>query len=110
MELDRIAHDAARHELTRRVTALSARTTLARGPSTAELAAEIDRIRAIALASGMLPAASVAHALSSALARGERGPLVRGWLAILGDAACADRNDADACASFAGACSVRLAR
>ncbi len=110
MDVDRNTQDAARHELTRRVSTLSARAAFTPGPGTAELAAEIDGIRAIALASGMFPVASVAHALSSALARGERGPLVRGWLAILRDATCTDRQDADACASFAAACSVRLAR
>ena len=34
----------------------------------------------------MFPAVTVAHALESALARGERGPLIRGWLDILREA------------------------
>ncbi|MFM9827536.1 MAG: hypothetical protein ACKVOB_02170 [Sphingomonas sp.] len=110
MDTDLTAQSAARDDLMRRVTALSQRAAFSPGPSTADLAREIDQIRAIAQANGMYPAASVAHALESALARGERGPLVRGWLALLRDATCSDRHDADACASFAAACSVRLAR
>jgi len=42
------------------------------------------------------------------LGRGERGPLIDGWLAILRDAIGCERHDAAACETFAAACSVRL--
>ena len=73
-----------------------------------DLASEIEAIRRIAVANGMFPAASVAHALEMALGRGERGPLIDGWLAILRDAVGTDQTDAAACEAFAAACSVRL--
>ncbi|MGJ3628683.1 hypothetical protein AB5I41_20450 [Sphingomonas sp. MMS24-JH45] len=41
---------------------------------------EVDAIRAIARRHRMLPAVIVAQALERALARGEHGPLVHGWL------------------------------
>lgn len=110
MEQHSMPGAAARDDLTRRVAALSQQAAVGRGPGIAELIAEIDRIRAIAQANGLFSVASVARALESALARGERGPLVRGWLTILADAVYSERQDADACASFAAACSVRLAR
>ena len=50
------------------------------------MASDLDQVRRIARAAGMFPAVTVAHALESALARGERGPLIRGWLDILRDA------------------------
>ena len=76
--------------------------------STATLAAEVDAIRADALAHGLFPAVAVTHAIEAALARGERGALVLGWLAILRDAVSSDRHDGHACEAYAAACSVRL--
>ncbi len=93
-----------------RVTALAQRSGTPRGPSPDTMATDIDRIRQIAQHHGMLPVASVAHALESALARGERGPLIQGWLAILADAVDSAQQDDEACAIFSAACSVRLAR
>ena len=92
-------------ELALRIFAIGARTGRAT-PGT--LATEIDAIRRIAHANGLYPAVAVAHALEAALGRGECGPLIDGWLAILRDAVGCERHDADACETFAAACSVRL--
>ena len=73
------------------------------------LASELDQVRRIAQSNGMMPAVTVAHVLESALAAGERGALIHGWLAILGDAVGCDRFDPPACDAYAAACSVRLA-
>lgn len=75
----------------------------------AVLAAELDAIRTIAQRAGMLPAVSVAHVLDAALARGERGPLIHAWLDVLRDAVGCGRDDRQACDTYIGACSVRLA-
>ena len=72
------------------------------------LAAEVDAIRAAALAHGLFPAVAVTHAIEAALSRGERGALVTGWLHILRDAVSCDRHDGGACETYAAACSVRL--
>jgi hypothetical protein len=72
------------------------------------LAKEVDAIRAAALAHGLYPAVTVTHAIAAALARGERGALVLGWIAILRDAVACDRQDAHACETYAAACSIRL--
>lgn len=72
------------------------------------LAAEVDAIRAAALVHGLFPAVAVTHAIAAALARGERGALVTGWIAILRDAVACDRQDARACETYAAACSIRL--
>ncbi len=98
--------DVVRHELTRRIAALAVRAPYARVP---ELAAAVDEIRAIANAAGLRPAVTVTHFIAAALARGERGTTVYGWLHILADAVRVERRDAAACDSFAAACSVRLA-
>jgi hypothetical protein len=92
-------------ELAARIFAIGARTH--RDPA-GLIAGEIDAIRRIASANGLHPAAAVAHALESALGRGERGPLIDGWLVILRDAVGCERHDAAACETFAAACSVRL--
>ncbi|MFA5963718.1 MAG: hypothetical protein WC804_06840 [Sphingomonas sp.] len=92
-------------ELTARVFAIGART---QRDTAGSIAMEIDAIRRIARANGLYPAAAVAQALESALGRGERGPLIDGWLAILRDAVGCERHDAAACETFAAACSVRL--
>lgn len=76
--------------------------------SVAALAGEIDAIRSVALAQGRLPAVAVTHTIAAALARGERGPMVLGWIAVLHDAVLCERQDADAHAAYAAACSVRL--
>ncbi|MFA5969642.1 MAG: hypothetical protein WC816_10425 [Sphingomonas sp.] len=73
------------------------------------LAQQVETIRRLALANRMYPAASVAHALEMAIGRGERGPLIDGWLAILVDAIGCDRNDTAACDTYAAACTVRYA-
>lgn len=74
-----------------------------------DLARELDQVRKLAQANGIFPAVTVAHALDSALARGETGALVHGWLAILKDAVGTDRTDRAACDTYAAACSVRFA-
>lgn len=98
--------DAVRADLAARIAAIDLR---ARHVRACELAPDIDAIRVIAHRSGMNPAVTVAHFLDSALARGERGALVHGWLAILADAVGCERQDVAACDAYAAACSVRLA-
>ncbi|WP_374137253.1 MULTISPECIES: hypothetical protein [unclassified Sphingomonas] len=89
-------------ELHRRATMLEVR------PGVASLAAEIDMIRRVAAQNGMLPVASVAQILESALARGEQGPLITGWIALLREAIGSERQDQFARESYVAACSVRL--
>lgn len=72
-----------------------------------QLASDLNQVRRIALAAGLLPAVTVTHALESALARGERGPLINGWLDILREAIGCEHADAATCDAFAAACSVR---
>lgn len=97
---------AVRADLTARIAAIDVRAPYARP---CELAPDIDAIRIIAHRSGLNPAVTVAHFVDYALARGERGALVHGWLAMLSDAVGCERQDVAACDSFAAACSVRLA-
>ena len=73
-----------------------------------DLAEDLDAIRRIAQANGMQPAVSVAHVLDAALARGERGALIHGWLDILRDAIGCERVDGATCDAYVAACSVRL--
>ena len=73
-----------------------------------DIAIEIGQIRQIAKRHGLHPAVAVSHALESALARGECGALIQGWLSILGDAIGSERRDPAACETFTAACSVRL--
>lgn len=94
-----------REELAARIGMLDARIGLKRP---GDLAREIDAIRDLAHRHGMRPAVTVAQALEMALARGERGPLIHGWLAILRDAIGSERHDEAACDTFRAACSVRL--
>ncbi len=89
-------------ELFRRVGLLGTRSGI---PA---LVAEIDMIRRIALQNGMLPVGSVAHALESALARGDTGPLITSWISLLREAVGSERQDRLASDSFLAACSVRL--
>ncbi len=74
-----------------------------------ELAHELEAIRRIAARHGIGPAITVVHALDSALSRGERGPLVHDWLAILRDAVDGRSTQPQACETYAAACAVRLA-
>jgi hypothetical protein len=93
------------NELRMRIGLIDARVT--RGVPSA-LAHEIDAVRSIALRNGMRAAVAVAQALEMALARGERGPLITGWLDLLHDAVGSERHDEAACDTFRAACSVRL--
>lgn len=94
--------DGVRADLALRIAALDAAAR-----TTRQWANDLDQVRRIALAAGMLPAVTVAHALESALARGERGPLIRGWLAILRDAVGCEASDPATCDTYAAACLVR---
>ncbi|MGL4314817.1 MAG: hypothetical protein ACRCSO_12605 [Sphingomonas sp.] len=98
--------EQARDDLAQRLVLLGARAGQA--PRDA-LAAEIEVIRRTALAHGILPAVGVAHALEMALGRGERGPLIEGWMALLRDAVLCGRSDEATCDAYVAACSVRLA-
>jgi len=73
-----------------------------------EIAIEIGAIRQIAHRHGLHPAVAVSQALESALARGERGTLIQGWLSILGEAIGCDRQDRAACEIFVAVGSVRF--
>ena len=95
-----------RAELTARIAAIDGRAPYV---PARELAGEIDRIRLLAHRHGLNPAVTVAHFLDWALARGEQGVLLHGWLAMLSDAVASERQDVSACDAFAAACSVRLA-
>ncbi|WP_169542565.1 hypothetical protein [Sphingomonas baiyangensis] len=75
----------------------------------AALIAALDQLRRHAVRHGRLPAVTVIHAIDAAVARGERGPIVHDWLAILADAACCPTADRGMHETFAAACSVRLA-
>jgi hypothetical protein len=98
--------DLVRADLAARIAMLDGRAVHARP---ADLASDIDAIRVIAHRAGLNPAVTVAHFLDSALARGECGVLLHGWLAVLADAVRSERQDLSACEVFAAACSVRLA-
>lgn len=104
MDADRTGIDQIRSDLGDRLAAIGAGT---RSATTAALVDDLDQVRRIAQANGMYPAVIVAHALEAALARGERGPVVLGWLDILSDAIGCGRYDARACETYAAACSVR---
>ena len=75
-----------------------------------ELACELQSLRRVAVRDGLQPAVTVIHALDAALARGERGTLVRDGLAILRDAVDCGRSDPQTCDTYAAVCSVRLVR
>ncbi|WNO54251.1 hypothetical protein [Stakelama saccharophila] len=94
-----------RAELGARVDAVSARAHCSRP---GEIAAELEAIRSLARRNGIRPAVTVIHAIDSALARGEHGALVQGWLAILRDAVDSDLSEPNAETLFTAACSVRL--
>lgn len=94
--------NGVRADLALRIAAIEAATGTFK-----QMASDLDQVRRIARDAGMFPAVTVAHALECALARGERGPLIRGWLDILRDAIGCDRSDAATCDTYAAACSVR---
>ncbi|MEO9130940.1 MAG: hypothetical protein ABI240_06995 [Sphingomonas sp.] len=73
-----------------------------------EIAIEIGAIRQIAHSHGLYPAVAVSQVLESALARGEPGTLIQGWLSILREAIGCDRQDRAACETFVAAGSVRF--
>ena len=75
-----------------------------------DMASELEEVRRLAARHGMTPAVTVVHALDSALARGEHGPLILGWLEILRDAVRCGTSDPAACEAFAAVCAVRQAR
>jgi hypothetical protein len=75
----------------------------------ADLAGAVDAIRATAQAEGRLPVVAVARAIEAALARGERGVVINGWIAMLGEAVGCGRSDADCTNVYLAAGAVRLA-
>ena len=60
------------------------------------------------LSAGVLPVVAVAHALESALGRGERGMIVRGWIAMLSEAVGCGQTDARTGHVFLAAGAMRL--
>ena len=96
---------AVRADLIARINAMDAHAGQLRP---GELAYELEAIRRIAARHAIGPAMTVVHALDAALSRGERGPLVHGWLAILRDAVDCTTSSATASDTYAAACAVRL--
>lgn len=94
--------DGIREDLALRIATLDAARTGER-----QMLADLNQVRRIATAAGLFPAVTVAHALESALARGEQGPMINGWLDILRDAIGCEHSDQATCAAYAAACSVR---
>jgi len=82
---------------------------MARHRRARDLAAEVDSIRVLADSAGRMPVGAVARALERALARGETGPIVTGWIAMLAEAVGCDRDDPASGAVFLAAGAVRLA-
>lgn len=100
-----VAPSAIPQDLAAAVAAISLQ---ANGWSAGRIAAELEEVRRAAAANGLGPAVTVIHALDGALARGETGPLVQGWLAILADAVAAPTTGT-ARQALTAACAVRLA-
>ena len=98
--------EGVRMTLATRIAAIDVRAPYL---TTRELALAVDEIRHIAHHAGLNPCVTVTHFIGAALARGERGVLVHGWLQMLRDAIGAERQDVAACDAFAAACSIRLA-
>jgi hypothetical protein len=71
-----------------------------------DLVVEVDSIRCVAEAAGVLPV--VAHALEAALGRGESGMIVRGWIAMLTEAVGCGQTDAQTGHVFLAAGAMRL--
>ena len=95
-----------RDDLVARVDAIDRRADRLRP---GEMAYELEAIRRIANRHGIGPAITVVHAIDSAVSRGERGPLVHSWLAILRDAVGSTGASKHASETYAAACAVRLA-
>jgi hypothetical protein len=93
-------------ELQARITSIEGRAARA---ATADLAADLDSIRRLAMANGLTPAVCIVHAIESALASGQRGPLIADGLSLLRDAVACGRTDSRAGAVFAAASAIRLA-
>ncbi|MCA1197623.1 hypothetical protein K9B35_06575 [Sphingomonas sp. R647] len=94
------------NELHQRIDSIGARASRA---ATSDLAADLDAIRRLAMANGLTPAVCIVHALESALASGQRGPMITDGLSLLRDAVACGRTDSRTGAAFAAACSIRLA-
>lgn len=90
-------------DLVARIAAIDVRAPYA---EPAELAGDIDTIRAIAHRHRLHVAVTVAQVVQFTFARGEQA--VHGWLSMLADAVASERQDGAACDAFAAACSVRL--
>lgn len=93
------------NELCQRIDSIGQRSARM---AAAELAADLDAIRRIALANGITPALPVVHALEAALASGQRGPMIADGLSLLRDAVSCGRDDPRTGATFAAACAIRL--
>lgn len=94
------------HDLAASVAQLS---TMAGHGRPAELAGAVDAIRCVAQAEGRLPVVALARAIEAALARGERGVVIAGWIAMLAEAIRSDRSDPDCTGIYLAAGAVRLA-
>lgn len=77
--------------------------------SAARLCENVDLVRSLAQAHGLIPVAQLARTLETMIAHGDRGAMVRGTIDLMRDAAGCDRIDASASEAFAAAMSVRLA-
>src|SRR3546814_6666688 len=84
--------DHIRAELTARITAIDLKADRL---TAGALASELDEVRRIAQTNGLLPAVTVAQVLESALAEGESGALIHGWLSILPDAFRSEEHTSD---------------
>ena len=93
-------------DLDDRIAALTARLPRA---GTDEIVRTLGDMRAIADAQGLRAAGTVAHLIALAASAGIGRAMVAQWLPVLRDAAASGRGDAQASASYAAACSVRLA-
>ncbi|MBN8809198.1 MAG: hypothetical protein J0I47_13315 [Sphingomonas sp.] len=94
------------HDLAASVARLSMMTGHARP---AEMAGAVDAIRCTAQAEGRLPVVALARAIEAALARGERGVVIDGWIAMMREAIGCERSDADCTGIYLAAAAVRLA-
>lgn len=77
--------------------------------SSVRLYDHVDAVRRVALDHGFLPLAQLSRGLEAALAAGERGVMVLGYLDLMRDAAACERLDAQASEAYLAAISVRLA-
>lgn len=101
--------DADQRDLAARIARLD---LMARAARPRDLAVEVDSIRVAADAAdaaGLMPVGAVARALERSIARGERGPAVTGWIAMLGEAVGCGRRDSASGQILLAAGAVRLA-